>query len=305
MPSGKSKNCPGANHYREFHPHMALRFISQIAVSYFLFCMLTYLIQRRLLYYPDRNRPADELVKSRNLAFWPSSDKTFQGYIGAQDGRHHAGLLVVFHGNAGSAWLRDFYIRMLGPLGYRVLLAEYPGYGGRPGTKTEKELVQDAQDMLRLAYEQFGGPVYVCGESLGCGVAAAVAADPPVPVDGVVLITPWDTLPNLAQSLYWYLPAKWLTKDKFDNIKNLSRFPGRVAVAVVEHDEIIPQRHSMRLYKKLRNEKRLWTVAGAGHNSWPDFVDTEWWRDVMSFLKSRVTDAAGFRTVKSSNRVDS
>jgi len=44
------------------------------------------------------------------------------------------GTVTVFHGNAGPAAGREFYLQALAPLNYRVILAEYPGYGGRTGT---------------------------------------------------------------------------------------------------------------------------------------------------------------------------
>ena len=78
------------------------------------------------------------------------------------------------------------------PLGYRVLLAEYPGYGARKGELSEETFVRDAKETLRVASERYGGPLYLLGESLGCAVAAAAAKDSPVEIDGLILITPWE-----------------------------------------------------------------------------------------------------------------
>lgn len=54
--------------------------------------------------------------------------------------------MIVFHGNAGAAIDRSYYVDALTPLGYRVVLAEYPGYGGRSGQPREKVFVADAID---------------------------------------------------------------------------------------------------------------------------------------------------------------
>lgn len=150
---------------------------------------------------------------------------------------------------------------------------------------SEQVFVEDAKETIRLAYRCYGGPVYLCGESLGCGVSTGVAADPSVPIKGVVLVTPWDTLPSLAQSIYWFLPARWLIRDQFDNIGNLAGFTGRVAVAVAEYDEVIPKKHSLRFYEALSNKKRLWIFKDAKHNTWPEHLETAWWRQVMAFLE--------------------
>ena len=50
------------------------------------------------------------------------------------------GTAIVFHGNAGHAGHRAYYARALTPLGLRVILAEYPGYGPRAGQPGEQAL---------------------------------------------------------------------------------------------------------------------------------------------------------------------
>jgi uncharacterized protein len=265
---------------------MIVRFLFYLSIGYILFCVITYFIQRRLLYFPDKRKPTDEEVRARGLMFWPHKDGAFRAFTDPDSGQGTAGVVVVFHGNAGSAIYRDFYVQSLKQIGYRVLLVEYPGYGGRPGQISENSIVQDAKVTLRMAYQHFGKPLYVCGESLGCGVAAAVAADTAVPIAGLVLITPWDSLPALAQTIYWFLPARWLTKDTYNTIKNLASFPGRIAIAIAEEDEIIPKKHSFKLFATLTNEKRLWIIRNAGHNTWPENVSAPWWQQVMGYLEN-------------------
>ena len=201
------------------------------------------------------------------------------GSIGYTEGSDPA-----FHGNAGTALDRSFYAKDMAHLGYPLILFEYPGYGARAGEMRESSLVSAAVEAARAALEQFGEPLYLLGESLGCGVASAVAGSGEVPVAGVVLITPWDSLPLLAQSVYWYLPAKWLTRDQYDNVRNLNHYRGPVAVAIAENDEVIPPRHGRRLYDLLTGRKKLWLLPGASHNNWPDAVDSLWWSEVMRFV---------------------
>ncbi len=264
---------------------LAIRIILVLAFGYVMVCACVYLMQRRLLYHPSPEAPSEDDVRAAGLAVWPKKGDSFRGYINQNipDGR--PGFVVVFHGNAGTALDREYYTGILGALGRRVLLAEYPAYGGRKGELSEKNLVRDARATVRSAHERFGGPVTVVGESLGCGVAAGVAADPKVPVDAILLITPWSALPELAQKIYWFLPVRWLIRDKFDSIGNLRSFRGRTAVAVSEYDEVIPVRFGLKLYAAVTNEKRLWTFKDAGHNTWHDRADTAWWLEVMEFLE--------------------
>lgn len=264
-----------------------IRLLINLVILYVFVCIFTYFIQRRLLYYPDADVPNEAQIKALGLAFWTPTSDSFRGYISTDDDKSKNGMVIVFHGNAGSAWNRGYYMRMLKSMGYRVLLAEYPGYGGRSGELCEKDFVQDAKETIRLVHKLYGGLIYLIGSSLGCGVSAGAAADQSISIDGMVLITPWDTLPKLAQTIYWFLPAQWLTRDKYDNIRNLAGFQGRIAVAVAENDEVIPRKHGLNLYESLSNKKRLWTFKGAKHNTWTEQVGVDWWKQVMDFLEKK------------------
>ena len=191
---------------------------------------------------------------------------------------------MVFHGNAGEASDRIYYVHALEPLGYRVILHEYPGYGAREGKLDEQTLVNDACQSLQLVRESYDGPLYLIGESVGSGVGSGVVAQCAVSVDGIALITPWDNLPDLAQKLYWFLPVKWLVRDQYDNNENLKAYKGRVGVLYAENDSIIPAEHALRLYESIEADKRLWVFKGADHNSWPAWSKEHWWTELMSFL---------------------
>ncbi len=68
---------------------------------------------------------------------------------------------------------------MLSPRrGFRTFLYEYPGYGGRPGKPSAASIVGDAQNLIRSLDHDGFGPVYVWGESVGSGIAAAVCPSP-------------------------------------------------------------------------------------------------------------------------------
>ena len=264
-----------------------IRFSIYAAIAYALLCLAVYVMQRQMLYYPDRAAPSESSVRGAGFSRWPSAGAAFRGYSDSTVTAPEAGVVVVFHGNAGTAWDRQYYTAPLRNLGYRVVLAEYPGYGGRPGRPGEKEMVADAREIVRLVQKEYGEPIYICGESLGAGVAVAVAGDLPESIAGMILITPWDTLADVAQSIYWFLPVRLLLRDIYDNIGNLGGYGGKIAVAVAEYDKIIPRRHGIRLFDSLPNPKKLWIIKGAGHNTWSSIVGDSWWREVMGFLQHR------------------
>jgi len=266
---------------------VALKLLFYGAVACGVLLLAAYLWQRRMIYFPDTARPSEDHCQALGLRFWPDPGDGYRGFIGMAAPAGKKGLVVAFHGNAGGAADRAYYVHALAPLGYRVVLAEYPGYGGRRGGLGERPFVADAKETVRRASEAFGGPLFLVGESLGCGVVAAVAADPAIPVEGVVMITPWDSLPAVAQALYGNLPLQHLVRDKYDNIHNLQAYKKPIAVAVAERDEIIPHANSLRLYESLAAPKRLWVFKGAGHNSWPVGPSEAWWREVMDFVSAQ------------------
>ena len=267
---------------------LVIRFLIPIAIGYSALVVAVYFLQTRMLYFPATEKPSDSQVHGVGLRFWQDRNDSYRGFAAAADPNDAKGLVVVFHGNAGAAWNRNYYVHALVRLGYNVLITEYPGYGGRTGKLGQHSFVADARETVKRAHEEFGGPVYLWGESLGCGVAAAVAADPPVPVGGVIMFTPWDSLPDLAQTHYWYFPARWLVRDKYDNVRNLQSFDKPVAVVLAAQDEVIPRKHSMRLYDNLAAPKRKWVFEGAGHNTWPAGPAATWWREVMDFVSTKV-----------------
>jgi len=235
--------------------------------------------QDRLLYFPARASVAG--MATGGLRAWPSA-QDFRGLVVEPTGGAR-GTAIVFHGNAGHAGHRAFYAHALTPLGLRVILAEYPGYGPRAGKLGEASLVADAQDTVALAHRQYGGPLLLMGESLGAAVAAAAGARQHDITAGLLLITPWDRLANVGSYHYPWLPVKWMLRDTYDSVAQLAQFSRPVVVAVAERDSIVPARFGVALHEGLGGPKKLMVIKASDHNDWPDRVDAAWWRDAIAF----------------------
>jgi len=272
--------------------------LARLPLYYLIIVAFMYLYQDQLLYLPERSdlQAAIASGKASGLRMWTSESAGYRGFAAEAYPGKPLGTVLVFHGNAGNAADRDFYATAFNRLGCRTLLLEYPGYGARPGGHGEKRLVSDALESFEIAFGQFGGPTILVGESMGCAVASAVAAHNGSRVAGVLMVTPWDNLPDLAQSKYWFLPARWLTNDSYDNIRNLGQYPGPVAIAVAESDTIIPKVRAERLFASIHNRKKLWTFPGCGHNDWPSGPTEKWWKEVITFFGLPGEDA-GDRSV--------
>ncbi|MDD5491245.1 MAG: alpha/beta fold hydrolase, partial [bacterium] len=192
-------------------------------------------IQRKILYYPGQFQFQDirQAVLGNDMVLWPQDSSYYLGIMSATKQFSYKGTIIIFHGNAGPAVFRKYYIDALEKSGYRVILAEYPGYGGKPGKMTESNIVFGAKKLVKLAKEQFGDPIYLWGESMGCWVVAALAGDADVSARGVIMLTPWDNLTNVAKdklSPSISSSAGLLVKDKYDSVNNISKYRGPVAV---------------------------------------------------------------------------
>lgn len=249
-----------------------------MAVACLLVLAAIFLAQDRLIYFPAKD--SVEHITGGGLRAWPSA-QDFRGLVAEPAGTPRA-TAIVFHGNAGHAGHRDHYLRSLLPLGLRVILAEYPGYGPRAGALGEASLVADAGQTIALAHRQYGGPLLVVGESLGAAVAAAAAAAHSERVSGLLLITPWDRLANVASHHYPWLPVRWMLRDEYDSAARLAAFDRPVVIAVAERDRVVPARFGIALHGSLKGPRHLLVIPASDHNDWPDRVDDGWWRDVIA-----------------------
>ncbi|HBI47140.1 MAG TPA: alpha/beta hydrolase [Smithella sp.] len=243
-------------------------------------------MQNKFLYFPEPQWPTERMLANENMKLWQATADNYQGLVAAHDAPAPNGTIVLFHGNGGTALDRGFYFKPFMELGFRVILAEYPKYGGRPGKVGEKPFVAAGLETVRLAYEQYKEPLYLVGESLGCGVAAAVAKQTSVPIAGIILITPWDTLASVAKSMFPFLPVKLVLTDKYDSIENLKSFKNKISVVGAERDEILPIKHAVNLCNALpEGGKRMWIIKGAGHNDWPMYADASLFKEMTDFVK--------------------
>ncbi|HET8540482.1 MAG TPA: hypothetical protein VFL83_11480 [Anaeromyxobacter sp.] len=248
-----------------------------------------WLAQRRLLYFPDREARADAERRARALGLEPWEDGgELLGWHARTPGA--GARLVVFHGNAGSALDRGYvaaaFRRALPDVPVEVYLAEYPGYGPRPGAASEPALRAEARRAIAAARRGAPGPVLVLGESLGAAVAAVAAADEPAAVDGLLLVTPLASVPAVARRHYPLVPG-FLLRDRWEADRALPRYRGRVAFLLAGADEITFADLGRALHDAYPGPKRLWVEEGAGHNGLGWDPASPRFREMLAFVLGR------------------
>ena len=247
-------------------------------------CLLVFAFQRRLLYFPERAGEAAALARAARLGLepWRDGEGRLRGWRAPGPGRPGARFLVL-HGNAGSALDRVYYPEALRRLGLEVSILEYPGYGARPGSPSEPSLVAAALDAVDALASSGEAPIWLLGESLGSGVAARAASLRPQAVRGLLLVTPFASLPELARHHYPVLPG-FLLRDRLEPVRDLRAYRGPVAVLVAGRDEVVTAAQGRRLFEALPGPKRLWEQPNALHNTLELGPDLPMWPEVVSFL---------------------
>ena len=276
-----------------WHPlKLLVRLLICLLVAFVVICAFLYAMQGKLIY-PGAGEaftPAQVQTELRAVGLIPWKMPGSDAYVGFVQGDFNdpgpapRGTVVVLHGNGEYAWYHAETARELRQRGFRALLYEYPGYGGRPGVPSEKTIVPEVQGIIRALDIAGFGPVYIWGQSLGAGVAAAACADESLPVRGLLLITPWDTLPNVGAAFYPYIPVRWLMIDRYNSIANLAHFQHPIFLARSDHDEVIPPPLSMNLYAHLPEPKKELVFENAGHNSWPGNTADSWLDEALDFI---------------------
>jgi alpha-beta hydrolase superfamily lysophospholipase len=261
---------------------------------YLLVCIALFLLQNSLLFprwIAGAVMSKNEAIKraaSLGLVPWTpanSAEVSPQGFVPPNFARPEPrGTVVVFHGNGDLAFNLGFYVDAFAQRGFRTFLYEYPGYGGRPGSPCAASIISDAQALIRSLDQAGFGPVYVWGQSIGSGVAAEVCADPTLPVHGLTLVTPWDTLTHASAFHYPFAPVAVLLWDKYDSIANLQKFLHPICIICGTKDPVIPLPLGLNLYKHLSGPKKLILQEGYGHGDWPISPELTWWDDALDFV---------------------
>ncbi|HEX5511801.1 MAG TPA: alpha/beta hydrolase [Actinomycetales bacterium] len=178
------------------------------------------------------------------------------------------GWTVVFApGNGGNRAGRIEVARRLADRGVAVLLMDYRGYGGNPGSPSEEGLALDARAALahlltvrRVDPERL---IYV-GESLGCAVVTELATvHPPA---ALLLRSPFTALADVAGHHYPGVPAGLLLRDRFEVRTNVSTLHVPVTVVYGDRDSIVPPDQSRRVAEAAPNPAKVVVVEGADHN---------------------------------------
>ncbi len=229
---------------------------SIVLVTYLCAAGLLYIFQRNLLYFPTEKyeHPFERISIS-------SQGETIEVIV---LNKGHDKALIYFGGNAEAVVSNTEAFSSNFP-DVTSYLVNYRGYGGSSGKPTESGIYTDSLTIYDEIKERHTH-ISVAGRSLGSGVATYLAARRTV--DGVALITPYDSVLSVAKTRFPLFPVKLLLKDRFDSLARVKNIKSKVLVIAAEHDEIIPMSHTQRLVNEFKGEQiQFLIIKNSGHNT--------------------------------------
>jgi pimeloyl-ACP methyl ester carboxylesterase len=225
-------------------------------LAYLIACLGVYASQDGLIYHPMRATPAN----TAGTIVLPGADVRVLVSVRERPG---ARAVLYFGGNAedvagGLPDLADAFPAQA------LYLLHYRGYAGSAGKPSERTLRRDALALFDLVHARHPD-IVVVGRSLGSGLAMQVAASRPA--RRVVLVTPYDSLANVAAGYYPWLPVHWLMRDQFDSASLAPRIRVPTLLLVAGRDQVIPAASTARLLARFRaGVATCQVIEGAGHN---------------------------------------
>jgi len=232
---------------------------------YLILCVLLFLMQDRLIFlpsHPDKNIYSQ--FKANEISFEADEMKRHGWRVLVNSAAQKT--LLYFGGNAEDVVYLNFEAEQLDV--QQIITINHPGYGKSEGEPSQKNLYQNAlntYDYVLNKYNLEPANVVIMGRSLGSAVASYLAANRKNA--GLVLVTPFDSIANLAAEHYKYFPVKILLKHKFSTIDFFSKISSPILVIAARQDEVITIKSLQNVKSKLGDKNEFVLYDGVGHNT--------------------------------------
>lgn len=251
-------------------PKMLLPMFLTAFLLYAALCGLLFVFERELLYHPvaARGNTSKILILPTSRVSVSVANPTA------------ANALIYFGGNAEdvSYTLPEFAKAFPE---HALYFMHYRGYGNSPGSPNEKDIKADASDLLTIASQRHKHIVLI-GRSLGSGVAIALAKHAEN-VKSLILITPYDSIKNVASEHFSYFPIRWLMTDTYESILMASHVRVPTLLLVANGDQVISNANSQRLHNAFApGVASLVRIDGVDHNTISE--SDRYFREIKSMM---------------------
>jgi fermentation-respiration switch protein FrsA (DUF1100 family) len=223
---------------------------------------LLWLGQRKLIYLPS-NGPLQAPPGTSEVSFDTEDGLRLAAWLTAPTGPDRGVAVLVAHGNGGDRADRVPLAQALAGHGLTVLLIDYRGYGGNPGSPSEAGLYKDMSAGFGYLRRSFpDDKIILFGESLGTAVATQLATR--VTARGLVLRSPFVDLPSVGAKHYPFLPVRLMMRDRFPLADTIPEVKCPISVVYGERDSIVPPEQSAAVAARAGVAPIV--IPGADHN---------------------------------------
>lgn len=248
-----------------------LKFLIVAILTVYLAVMtIFYTIQEHIIFRPtslELSHQFDFKVPFEELFFKTDENTTINALLFKV--KEPKGVILYFHGNAGSLQRWGEITSQFTKYNYDVLVIDYRNYGKSSKTLSEAGLYHDALFCYDWLIAQDYKNIISYGRSLGCAMASYVASKRQV--SHVILETPFYNIADVAQRRFPIVPVQKLIKYHFPNNEFANQINAPVTIIHGTSDRVVPIKSALKLYG-LYGEKAVFIkVEGAMHNNLSDF----------------------------------
>ena len=234
------------------------------------YCVLMaamYVLQRKLMYLPSNNlqAPAAYGLHADAVSFNTSDGVKLTAWqMAASKG---SPTIVHLHGNAGNIADRGMVYKAYNEAGFGVLALSWRGYGTSEGSPSEQGFYNDARGAIAHLKEQglSESDIILYGESIGTGTAVQMATE--INARALILEAPFTSLWERAAEIYFWLPVKYLIKDRYDSRNKIDQVAEPILIFHNEHDKIVPSHHGKEMFEIANEPKHIELFDSGEHVS--------------------------------------
>ncbi len=234
---------------------------------------MLFIFQRRILFNKSAHPGNPKDYQLQNITeTYVFTDDNVKLLTWFHEGDPNLPLLLYFHGNSFNIGDRAHRAKKYIDKNWSIILLSWRGFGGNMGNPTEKNLYMDGEAILKWIEKNTifkKDQIVLYGESLGSGVATELGIK--YKFLSVVLEAPFTSIQDIAKKRYKIFPTNFLVKDKFDNLSKIDKLKSPLLVISGKKDEIVPHKHSIKLFEKAKVKKKSVFIDEAIHNNLYDF----------------------------------
>jgi len=242
-----------------------------LVAGYGLLCLAFFLFQEKLIFFPQKlseNYQFD--LPAPNQEIWLGKSGDIHAlYFQSSNPK---GVILYFHGNAGSLAGWGYVAGGFLQFDYDILIVDYPTYGNSKGKLSEKSLYEMGSwgyQFLEKKYRE--KQIIIYGRSIGSGIATQVASV--TAPRALILESPYYNLKDLARRYFPGFPYDLIMRYKFRSNKYVQKIECPIYIIHGNRDEVVPFESGRKLAQVVPDKTRFWAIEGGHHNDLNTFPE--------------------------------